>query len=291
VTITVLCDAVPVQSANVWITTDAAGSNVEVSLATNASGQIATYLTDGQTYYAFIQVSGYNSIVSEAFVASATAGNEFTLTEVAAVAGAGTSVYDLMPLVQPFCNAPNPVVQLALRVASKEFFDRTGAWTETQTTTLVAANPVLPQQLEGDAFHLLTSYEAVTRRVKYVREATVASPITETTSKTSESQYRVTADEHIIFTADRNADAVLEIEKTMTPTTACVTFPAELITRWGYALANGALSKIFRMPQFANANFYQLYAGAFEQDIVDAAIERQQARKSGERVLPTPKTF
>jgi hypothetical protein len=62
----------PVADGDVWITTDAAGSNVVAgTLQTNTSGQATFMLDAGETYYLFAQHSGYNSIRGQSFVAVA----------------------------------------------------------------------------------------------------------------------------------------------------------------------------------------------------------------------------
>lgn len=49
----------PIDGAEVWITTDSAGSSVVASGQTNASGQV-TFMLDAGTYYQWVQVSGHN---------------------------------------------------------------------------------------------------------------------------------------------------------------------------------------------------------------------------------------
>jgi hypothetical protein len=60
----------PLDGAAVWITTDAAGSNVVAGTQyTNASGQ-TVFLLDAGSYYAWKQLSGYNFTNPESFTVS-----------------------------------------------------------------------------------------------------------------------------------------------------------------------------------------------------------------------------
>ncbi len=62
--------ASPLDGAAVWVSTDAAGSNVIAGTQyTNASGQ-ATFLLDDGSYYAWKQLSGYNFTNPEPFTVS-----------------------------------------------------------------------------------------------------------------------------------------------------------------------------------------------------------------------------
>jgi hypothetical protein len=62
----------PIPDADAWITSDAAGSVVVAgTLRTNASGEATFLLDDGESYYLWMQRSGYNSIQGEQFTASA----------------------------------------------------------------------------------------------------------------------------------------------------------------------------------------------------------------------------
>lgn len=58
-TLTSSVDATPIADADVWVTTDAAGSNVVASGQTNASG-IVTFYLDAGTVYVFRQKSGWD---------------------------------------------------------------------------------------------------------------------------------------------------------------------------------------------------------------------------------------
>lgn len=59
-TITVTDGANPLDGAEVWISTDAAGVNVIAgTLTTDAFGQ-ATFMLDAGNYYAWVQLAGYN---------------------------------------------------------------------------------------------------------------------------------------------------------------------------------------------------------------------------------------
>lgn len=72
VTITVTVAGNPVADADVWITSDAAGTTVVAgTLQTDSNGQ-ATFLLDaGSTYYLWVQKDGINSIQGQSFVAVA----------------------------------------------------------------------------------------------------------------------------------------------------------------------------------------------------------------------------
>jgi hypothetical protein len=58
-TLTSSVDGTAIESAQVWVTTDIAGTNVIASGYTNASGQVTFYL-DAGTYYVWRQKSGWN---------------------------------------------------------------------------------------------------------------------------------------------------------------------------------------------------------------------------------------
>lgn len=58
-TLTSSVDASPIESAQVWVTTDAGGSSVIASGYTDASGQVTFYL-DAGTYYIWRQKSGWD---------------------------------------------------------------------------------------------------------------------------------------------------------------------------------------------------------------------------------------
>jgi hypothetical protein len=51
--------SLPISGANVWVSTDSAGSNVVAAGFTNAAGQVVFYL-DAGTYYAWVQEEGYS---------------------------------------------------------------------------------------------------------------------------------------------------------------------------------------------------------------------------------------
>jgi hypothetical protein len=71
VTITISDDGVPIENANVWISTDAGGAAVIAgTLTTNALGQVTFLLTDGATYYLWAQKAGMKSIQGQLFTAS-----------------------------------------------------------------------------------------------------------------------------------------------------------------------------------------------------------------------------
>lgn len=59
-TVTDSSSGLPIADVNVWVTTDAAGSNIVASGDTNASGQVTFYLDSGTTYYIWRQKAGYN---------------------------------------------------------------------------------------------------------------------------------------------------------------------------------------------------------------------------------------
>lgn len=58
-TVTVNDGANPLDGAEVWVTTDEAGSNVVASGVTDALGRVTLYLDAGE-YYLWAQLSGYN---------------------------------------------------------------------------------------------------------------------------------------------------------------------------------------------------------------------------------------
>jgi hypothetical protein len=58
-TLTSTVDASPISDADVWATTDSAGTNVVASGTTDASGVVTFYL-DAGTYYLWRQKSGYD---------------------------------------------------------------------------------------------------------------------------------------------------------------------------------------------------------------------------------------
>jgi hypothetical protein len=61
----------PIADAAVWITTDAAGSNVVAgTLRTNDQGKVTFLLDAGQTYYMWARKSGMNPILGQSFVAT-----------------------------------------------------------------------------------------------------------------------------------------------------------------------------------------------------------------------------
>jgi len=49
----------PIENATVWVSTDAAGSNIVANGITNTSGEVTFYLDSGTTYYIWRQKSGY----------------------------------------------------------------------------------------------------------------------------------------------------------------------------------------------------------------------------------------
>jgi len=50
----------PIADADVWVSTNAAGTNVIASGKTNANGEVTFYLDSGSTYYIFRQKSGWD---------------------------------------------------------------------------------------------------------------------------------------------------------------------------------------------------------------------------------------
>jgi hypothetical protein len=60
-TLTDSADGNPIDGAEVWVTTDAAGVNVIASGTTNSSG-IVTFMLDAGTYYFWRKRSGYNFV-------------------------------------------------------------------------------------------------------------------------------------------------------------------------------------------------------------------------------------
>jgi hypothetical protein len=65
-------NGLPVADADVWITSDSAGTNrVAGALQTNSSGNVTFLLDAGSTYYVWMQKDGQNSIRGQAYVAVA----------------------------------------------------------------------------------------------------------------------------------------------------------------------------------------------------------------------------
>lgn len=61
-----------IADADVWITSDAEGTNVVAgTLQTDSNGEVTFLLDAGDTYFAFLQKDGVNSIRGEEFVAEA----------------------------------------------------------------------------------------------------------------------------------------------------------------------------------------------------------------------------
>ena len=71
VTVTIAVGGVAVADADVWITSDAAGTSVVAgTLQTDSNGRITFMLDHGATYYLWMQKDGVNSIKGERFVAA-----------------------------------------------------------------------------------------------------------------------------------------------------------------------------------------------------------------------------
>lgn len=69
-TLTFEANSVPIADADVWITTDAAGTNVVAgTLQTNSLGRVTFLLTSGVTYYVWMQKHGFNSILGQPYIA------------------------------------------------------------------------------------------------------------------------------------------------------------------------------------------------------------------------------
>ncbi len=61
----------PVEGASVWVSTDAAGTNIVAGpLTTDSMGEV-TVLLDAGTYYAWVQSDGLNAVEGEVFTLSA----------------------------------------------------------------------------------------------------------------------------------------------------------------------------------------------------------------------------
>lgn len=61
---------VPISDADVWVTSDAAGETVvEGTKQTDSNGRVTLLLTDGNTYYLWVQKDGINPIRGQRFVA------------------------------------------------------------------------------------------------------------------------------------------------------------------------------------------------------------------------------
>jgi len=60
----------PIADADVWITSDVAGTIVVAGvLQTNSQGKVTAHLDDGVTYYRWAQKDGYNFTNPQSFVA------------------------------------------------------------------------------------------------------------------------------------------------------------------------------------------------------------------------------
>jgi hypothetical protein len=70
---TITVGGVPLADADVWVTTDAAGTDVVAgTLRTNTAGRAGPFLLDaGVVYYLWAQKNGYNAIVGEQFTCEA----------------------------------------------------------------------------------------------------------------------------------------------------------------------------------------------------------------------------
>lgn len=65
-------DTTPIADADVWVTSDSAGHNVVAgTLQTDTEGNVTFMLDAGNTYYAWLQKDGVNSIRGQSFVAEA----------------------------------------------------------------------------------------------------------------------------------------------------------------------------------------------------------------------------
>ncbi len=72
VTISITSSGSPVADAQVWVTSDAAGSDVVAGpLTTDSDGEALFLLNDGNSYFLWMQKDGLNPITGEAFTASA----------------------------------------------------------------------------------------------------------------------------------------------------------------------------------------------------------------------------
>jgi hypothetical protein len=72
VTLTFTNLGVGIADADVWVSTDAAGDTVVAGTKqTNSSGEVTFLLDDGETYYAWMQKDGVESIRAQSFVADA----------------------------------------------------------------------------------------------------------------------------------------------------------------------------------------------------------------------------
>lgn len=61
----------PLVGASVWLSSDALGVDVVAGTEeTNSEGKVVFLLSVGVTYYVWMQKSGYNDILGEAFVAT-----------------------------------------------------------------------------------------------------------------------------------------------------------------------------------------------------------------------------
>ena len=61
----------PIQGADVWVSTDAAGSNVVAGAAADAEQRRGvTFMLDTQTYYAWVRKDGFNPVTADSFTVS-----------------------------------------------------------------------------------------------------------------------------------------------------------------------------------------------------------------------------
>lgn len=113
-TVEKVTDSSPIAGASLWVSTDAAGSNVIAgALSTGAVGTVA-FLLDAGTYYLWVNAQGYAASNPTAFTVSGTSGQTISLAASSAppslVAGSGThasrvTAYDLTERLQDFVGA------------------------------------------------------------------------------------------------------------------------------------------------------------------------------------------
>ena len=241
ITLSISSDGSPVEGASVWVTSDVAGTTlVRGRISTDSLGAVHCMLTDGQPYFLWATCPGYNDITGEEFTASQTNGNEFEMTEVVSPEVPGTSVYDLISLVDPYVVAcPANIEKEALRDGAIEFFERTELFQETQTVTMVADTPGEDEQVVGDTITLSSDYASYLRRVLSVK-------INDSDSLDQDS-YEVNSDGTVTFDEDLALADVVKIEKVLIPTSFCYIYPSELLTRWARGIVCAALFKLYAM--------------------------------------------
>lgn len=247
-----------VESASVWVATDAAGTVLVAGpLLTDASGQVETFLQDATAYYLWATATAHNPIIAEGFTSSASLGNAFTiaLTDGASAPtydlGAGNtpvSVYDLLPLVSPYLEGcPENVQKQALREAARYFCKDSEVWIveqehdlteDTYTITLTASD-----------------WDAMVGGVDKVVDA-------------DDHEYdlgralTVSRSGVLTFKNELDDSEIITVTFTLHPRLTCEEYPEWLLERWDHAVASKALSDLMSLkgkPWFSpeSAQYYE----------------------------------